>query len=192
MGSNQFFLESSSIFKALSHPLRLRMLNFISFAPRTVEECAEKFGESVQNVSQHLKQLAKLDVFDIEKVKNYHYYFLKNELMTELISSAAKVSGLYSVDLNSRWQGSISEASALIKNKSRLIWDLREDAEKSYLPIPAKYLLEKPEGPCFVVCRGPWCEMLSKEVRRLKGSGSDVVSLSYTFDELKQLISYLF
>ena len=141
MINDQLFLESSSIFKALSHPLRLRMLNFISFAPRTVEECAEKFGESVQNVSQHLKQLAKLDVFNIVKVKNYHYYILKNELMTEMISSVAKVSGLYSVDLDARWQGSVFEASALIKNKHRLILDLRADAEKSHLPIPPKYLL---------------------------------------------------
>jgi predicted transcriptional regulator len=46
---------------ALSHPLRLRLLNYLmAMGPRTASQCAKAIGDTPSNCSYHLRQLAEV------------------------------------------------------------------------------------------------------------------------------------
>ena len=55
-------LRTATELRALAHPLRARLLEFLmSEGPLTASQCAERTGESAANCSWHLRQLAKYD-----------------------------------------------------------------------------------------------------------------------------------
>ncbi len=50
---------STAAFKALAHPMRVKMLHELGRAPATATSLAEKLGESTGSTSYHLRQLAR-------------------------------------------------------------------------------------------------------------------------------------
>ncbi|MGA9596592.1 MAG: winged helix-turn-helix domain-containing protein [Acidimicrobiia bacterium] len=51
--------------RALTHPLRLELLDVLRDGPATATECAEQTGESVASCSFHLRMLAKYDFIEL-------------------------------------------------------------------------------------------------------------------------------
>lgn len=73
----------ADIFKALGHPVRLQMVEFLMAAPRCVAEIAEEVGGSISIVSQHLAILRQSGIIVDERQSRKIYYALATPEVTE-------------------------------------------------------------------------------------------------------------
>lgn len=59
MADHELHISSPQRIRALSHPLRLELIDVLSDGPATATQCAALTGESVASCSFHLRMLAK-------------------------------------------------------------------------------------------------------------------------------------
>lgn len=71
--------------KAMSHPLRLKILCVLGTDAISVQDIVEKVGTSQSNISQHLAILREKDILGYKKEANRVYYFIDDERMLKLI-----------------------------------------------------------------------------------------------------------
>ena len=71
-------------FRALSEPLRLKMLNELRAAPRNVGELTERLACSQANVSKHLAVLARLGFVARDALGTAAYYRIADPAVYEL------------------------------------------------------------------------------------------------------------
>lgn len=84
----------SNTFKALSDPVRLKILDILrNDGPKNAGEIAEKFNLSKATISHHLKILKNEDLIFERKVKNYIYYELNTSVFEEIMSWIIKFKG---------------------------------------------------------------------------------------------------
>ncbi|MEF9918436.1 MAG: metalloregulator ArsR/SmtB family transcription factor [Eubacterium sp.] len=71
---------SVKILKAMGHPIRLKIVNFLLDKPHCVCELKENLDFSQPNLSQHLKILKEAGIIDSEKigVQTHYHVCLKN------------------------------------------------------------------------------------------------------------------
>jgi DNA-binding transcriptional ArsR family regulator len=201
---NEFFDEMARTFKLLGTPIKLKLLNYISFCPRTVEDCANKFDQSVQNISLHLIALAKAEILDVEQIKNYRYYSLSSNRIVHVVSKAllADPRSLLSEDL--LWTGSYSDLAKDMKSNKVVIIDLRDKDEASYLPVDKALLFDEklsqllsfletvPTSKSLIFfCKGRMCERLSAAVEIANHANLNVKGLALSANELKEFCQYL-
>lgn len=72
--------------KAMSHPLRLKILCVLGTESISVQDIVEQVGTSQSNISQHLAILREKDILGFKKEANRVYYFIDDERMLHLIS----------------------------------------------------------------------------------------------------------
>lgn len=81
--------ELSQVFKALSDPLRLRLLKLLTKQNRCKEFCvgglAEELGISQPNVSHHLKILKSVGLIKCQKYDGYSYYVVNMDRLEVLL-----------------------------------------------------------------------------------------------------------
>lgn len=77
--------------KAMSHPLRLKILCVLGNNKISVQEIVEKVGTSQSNISQHLAILREKDILGHEKDANRVYYFIDDERTLKLIRMMREV-----------------------------------------------------------------------------------------------------
>jgi DNA-binding transcriptional ArsR family regulator len=92
-------------FRALSEPLRIRMLDLLRDEELSVGELAEQLGASPQNVSKHLAVLVDAGMLARRKQRNHVYFRIADEgvfalceqvcgaLQSQLSSLAAQIHG---------------------------------------------------------------------------------------------------
>lgn len=198
-----FYEESARLFKLLSSPLRLKLINYISFAPRTVDDCSRKFDQSVQNISLHLIALSKAGVLEVEKIKNFRYYSLSENKIVQLVSQVLDADSRSLLDSQFVWEGESSDLLNIMKKKKALVVDLRDDEERSYIPFRdsihyngklsdledfLKSIKEK--KPLMFICKGRWCERLAQAVETSSRLGHQVKGLCLTANDLRGLNSH--
>ncbi len=71
--------------KAMSHPLRLKILCVLGNQKISVQQIVEHVGTSQSNISQHLAILREKDILGCEKQANRVYYYIDDERMLQLI-----------------------------------------------------------------------------------------------------------
>jgi ArsR family transcriptional regulator len=71
--------------KAMSHPLRLKILCILGNSSISVQDIVEQVGTSQSNISQHLAVLRDKGILDSKKEANRVYYFIDDERVTQLI-----------------------------------------------------------------------------------------------------------
>ena len=71
-------------FRLLGEPMRLKILQAICKAPRTVNDIVSAVGATQANVSRHLSLLATAGVVTREKDGQRVYYGLKDELTLKM------------------------------------------------------------------------------------------------------------
>ena len=71
--------------KAMSHPLRLKILCVLGTESISVQDIVEQVGTSQSNISQHLAILREKDILGYKKEANRVYYFIDDERMLKLI-----------------------------------------------------------------------------------------------------------
>lgn len=77
--------QATRCLKAMSHPLRLKMLCVIGNQSMSVQDIVEQVGTSQSNVSQHLAILRDKGILDFKKEANFVYYFISDERVIHLI-----------------------------------------------------------------------------------------------------------
>ncbi|WP_415879315.1 ArsR/SmtB family transcription factor [Methylomonas sp. TEB] len=77
--------------KAMSHPLRLKILCVLGNNSISVQEIVEQVGTSQSNISQHLAILRDKGILDYKKEANRVYYFIDDERVTHLIQMMRSV-----------------------------------------------------------------------------------------------------
>lgn len=76
--------QVAAYFQALSEPTRLRLLNLLRGAPRSVGELAEATGYSAANVSRHLTLLAQHGLLARESRGTSVYYAIADPAVYQL------------------------------------------------------------------------------------------------------------
>jgi DNA-binding transcriptional ArsR family regulator len=74
-----------AIFKALAHPERLKIIDFLKGGPRCVCELNDKTKFSQSNLSQHLKILRDAGIVDFEKEGNKVIYYVKDPRVFKIL-----------------------------------------------------------------------------------------------------------
>ena len=77
--------------KAMSHPLRLKILCVLGNKSLSVQEIVEQVGTSQSNISQHFAILRDKDILNHKKEANRVYYFIDDERMLQLIKMMKEV-----------------------------------------------------------------------------------------------------
>ncbi len=78
-------VRAARCLKAMSHPLRLKILCVLGTQSISVQDIVDQVGTSQSNVSQHLAILREKNILGSKKEANYVYYFIDDERMLKLI-----------------------------------------------------------------------------------------------------------
>lgn len=197
-----FFENFAKVFKVLSSPIRIKLFNFISFSPRSVEDCALKFNQSNQNISLHLMSMLKAGILQVEQVKNFRFYSLAESSLPQQINQMLLTSQeqLVSHDLEASHDFNKMAKAAQVGRVALI--DLRDHSERSYLPVPYSFHYEgtikeisaylKKEGladrELVLFCKGRMCERLANFANNLTPK-YNVKALSLSSFELEDFIS---
>lgn len=77
--------------KAMSHPLRLKILCVLGTEKMSVQDIVEKVGTSQSNISQHLAILREKDILNYKKDANRVFYYIDDPRMLKLIEMMRQV-----------------------------------------------------------------------------------------------------
>lgn len=78
--------QAARALKAMSHPLRLKILCVLGDQEASVQEIVEQVGTTQSNISQHLAILRDKDVLRTRKDANRVYYRVSDPRTLKLIS----------------------------------------------------------------------------------------------------------
>lgn len=79
--------KTARCLKAMSHPLRLKILCVLGCNALSVQDIVDQVGTSQSNVSQHLAILRDKNILNFKKDANRVYYFIDDERTLQLIGS---------------------------------------------------------------------------------------------------------
>ncbi len=77
--------------KAMSHPLRLKILCVLGTEAISVQDIVEKVGTSQSNISQHLSILREKDILGFKKDANRVFYYIDDPRMLKLIEMMREI-----------------------------------------------------------------------------------------------------
>jgi len=77
--------------KAMSHPLRLKILCVLGTNSVSVQDIVEQVGTSQSNISQHLAILREKNILGSKKEANRVYYYIDDKRTLQLISMMREV-----------------------------------------------------------------------------------------------------
>lgn len=78
-------IQAAHSLKAMSHPLRLKILCVLGSDAVSVQEIVEQVGTTQSNISQHLAILREKGILACKKEANRVYYFIDDARMLQLI-----------------------------------------------------------------------------------------------------------
>lgn len=82
--------KSVKIFKALGHPIRLKIVKFLYDGPKCVCKLNENIEFSQANLSQHLKILKEAGILSSEKIGMNIHYSISSEEIKNIIDNVDK------------------------------------------------------------------------------------------------------
>ncbi|NIR96668.1 MAG: metalloregulator ArsR/SmtB family transcription factor [Gammaproteobacteria bacterium] len=211
MASNEFkhalFTQFARVGKALSHPYRLELLDYLAQAEHTVEQLAERVGLSVANASQHLQQLRRAGLVSTRKEGLYVHYRIVGDEVVGLIDALGRVAECNLAEVERLVASNLealddveplpsSELLARAREGDVTVLDVRpaEEYAQGHLAdavnVPLgeleAHLRELPKDQEIVAyCRGPYCVLAYEAVARLRERGYRARRLEYGYPEWK-------
>jgi len=85
------YKEWANILKALSHPIRLYILEILQEGEKCVNEIYERLHIDISTVSRHLSTLRKVGIIKDEKRGNQVYYSLRTICVLNFLKCAEDV-----------------------------------------------------------------------------------------------------
>jgi ArsR family transcriptional regulator len=83
--------QAAHCLKAMSHPLRLKILCTLGRRKVSVQEIVDRVGTTQSNVSQHLSILREKGILACKKDANRVYYYVDDERTLQLIEMMKEV-----------------------------------------------------------------------------------------------------
>ena len=188
----QLFEEFGLIAKAVANPVRLELLDYLAQGECTVEFLAQKCGQKIGNVSQHLRLLAQTGLVTQRREGTFIHYrgtVTAEKLVENLAATAAEASSKvqeitrsYFHSKDDLYKKSNVDLLAAVKRGEVLLIDVRPPDEfKSGHIVGARSVTLKnlltemktvPKNKEIVAyCRGPWCVLAVEAVQLLKKKG---------------------
>lgn len=91
LGNDKDIERASQSLKAMSHPLRLKILCVIGNKELSVQQIVDAVGTSQSNISQHLSTLRNRGILDSYKDANRVFYTVGDSRTLRLISMMKEV-----------------------------------------------------------------------------------------------------
>jgi DNA-binding transcriptional ArsR family regulator len=85
------FIITAASFKAISHPLRLKILCALGDGELSVQDIVEQVGSTQSNISQHLAILRYKNLLATQKDANRVYYRISDSRTLNLVSMVRDV-----------------------------------------------------------------------------------------------------
>ncbi len=83
----------AELFKALAHPVRVRVLELLAGGDLTMGELAERTGFEPSHLSQHVTQLRRAGIVDSRRVRTTVLCTLRDPQTAELLAVALQLIG---------------------------------------------------------------------------------------------------
>lgn len=197
--SKNAYEQMALVGRALGSPARLKMMNFLMQAERSVEELANMIEHSAPNTSAHLKALQSAGLVTRRRERRRVYYrlaegpalrlwlTLRDMGLTESATMREEMAAVPDNDTVMR----TLDAESLLNGVSRgelTLLDLRPAEEYAAGHIPSSKSvpfgeLEKrlseldPNSTIVAYCRGPFCFAAIQSIKLLTERGYDAVRM---------------
>jgi DNA-binding transcriptional ArsR family regulator/rhodanese-related sulfurtransferase len=175
---------------ALAHPTRLRALNLLFQKERSIDELAERLGESPANTAAHMKALREAGLVTARREGKYVFQAAEEpstlRLFLALREAGERSNAAVRLEVQSAEESasevSIEALAALVGKRRALLVDLRSEAEyeAGHLPgatsLPIDTLPERahalpPKRRILAYCRGKYCPNARKGTEALVEAG---------------------
>ncbi len=80
-----FFEVASKVLKALGHPERLRIIEYLQTGEQTVGNIQREIGLSQPITSQHLRYMQRRNILTYRREGTKYYYFLASDFIRKLL-----------------------------------------------------------------------------------------------------------
>jgi ArsR family transcriptional regulator len=90
-GKNLLYERQAEIAKAVAHPLRVAVIDFLKDGEKCVCDIAEHIGSERSNVSRHLSVMVGAGVLDCRKKGLKVFYWLRTPCVVEFLGCATRV-----------------------------------------------------------------------------------------------------
>lgn len=208
----EIYESLSELCAAFASPARLKVIQILAQAPRSVDEISQHIGESIANTSQHLQRLSKSGVVICERKGVSRVYRiasprvvslweefqdLGHELFTELNQKEDQLT-----DPSLRAPIAANEVLRLVLRQNAILLDVRDPNEVRENPVagakphPPGTKFDKAavqelglnkDLPIYVFCRGRYCSLATAAVRELRGLGFEAYRLRESPFRLRSL-----
>lgn len=198
--------EMARLGQAFGSPVRLRLLDLLRQAPRSVDALSEEAGLPVANVSQHLRQLRAAHVVSSERQGQRVIYRLSGPMVASFFLAFRTFGEMLlpeldrlKKDIQSAERGlAPDEFRQLLDRGKALVVDVRPNEEYHHahfddaVSIPLEELPsrlhELPRSKVVVpTCRGPYCPLAIQAVSLLREAGFEAAH--FDLDEFGEGIS---
>jgi len=204
---SQLLEQFANVAKALGHPHRLDLLEYLGQGERSVDALAKLVGQSVANTSQHLQYLRRAGLVTSEKRGLYVFYDIAGGDVVDLYTALRTTTERHTAEIDKIVSGyfnerdgleALSRNELLTRTKEGLVTllDVRPtdeyeaghlpDAVNMQLPELEKRLGELPKNlEVIAYCRGPYCFLAFEAVAELRKKGYKVRRLEDGYPEWK-------
>ncbi|WP_327102275.1 ArsR/SmtB family transcription factor [Nonomuraea glycinis] len=184
------YQQLARIGKALSNPVRLRLLDVLDQRERTVEELSEEAGVALKNTSAQLQQLRAAHLVTSRKDGTRVYYRLADERVSRFLGQFQGFAHERLADLRDAVEerlGSFeavtaAELAARLREPDTVVVDVRSAAAyaEGHVPgavsVPLKELLDRlgelpGDAEIIAYCGGPYCVVSPRAVEVLRSHG---------------------
>lgn len=201
------FDQLAGVAKALSHPVRLDLIEHLGQGERSVEALAELVGHSLANTSHHLLILRRAGIAEATKQGKHVFYRLSGDDVIDLLGSLRITAERHNKEVKHVLSGyfrsrddmeALSREELLRRAKDGLvtILDLRppNEFEAGHLPKAInvqlaeldKRLEDLPiDHEIIAYCRGAYCVLSFEAVAELRKKGFKARRLEEGYPEWK-------
>lgn len=200
------YTELAKVAKAMANPVRLEIIDLVAQGPFSVEQIANYTNQSIANASQHLQNLKKAQLVQINKQGNFVYYSLRSngvyktwialrELGIHFNAEVEKVITGFRQGQNENLQAIDADTLAtLLKEEEILLLDVRPKEEYNRghihqaLSMPLQQLEKAVKAfdkrkTIVAYCRGPFCVYADEAVAFLMEKGFKAIRLEEGYPE---------
>lgn len=199
------FEQFATVAKALGHPNRLELLEFLAQGERGVDGLAAATGQSVANASHHLQQLRRAGLVTSRKAGVHVLYRLSGDDVVDLLAALRNTGERHNAELAKIVAGYFRERDDMepvsreellrrAKDDGVTVLDVRppEEYEAGHLPGALNVQLRDLKGrlaelpkdkEVIAYCRGAYCVLSFEVVAELRSKGYKVRRLEEGYPE---------
>ncbi len=199
------FQQFASVAKALNHPSRLELLEFMAQGERGVDGLAAATGQSVANASHHLQQLRRAGLVTSRKAGVHVLYRLSGDDVVDLLSALRNTAERHNAEVATVVSGYFRERDGMepvsreellrrARDDGVTVLDVRppEEYESGHLPGALNVQLRELKGrladlpkdkEVIAYCRGAYCVLSFEAVAELRRKGYRVRRLEEGYPE---------